>query len=390
VWILFFMRHASLPFFRSLGMMIGAMIGVGVFGLPYAFAQSGFGVGLLQLFVLGVLLVILQLMFSEVVVQTPGSHRLVSYIGLYLGPVWKWVTLLAFALGIWGAMLAYMVVGGEFLYSLLFPFLGGSPSVYAYAVAGISSLFIFGGLKYVSKMEILIISILLFLFLFIILASLPHIQLEHYATIDLSHFFVPYGVILFALAGLGIVPEIKEVLGSNHLRLMAPVIISGMCIILFIYAFFSFAIIGVSGPATTPTAFEGLVPSLGETFRIVTAMLGSVTIFSIYLILGIELLNTFKFDFHRSHRFSWVLVCLVPILFYSFGFREFIHIISFVGGVFGGILGILVALMYWVMRRSSFCKTHHCLNFPAPLTWAIIAIFSFGIIIECLMTFNLL
>ena len=342
------MRHVSVPFFRSLGMMIGAMIGVGVFGLPYAFAQSGFAVGLLQLFILGTLLTILQLMFGEVVVQTPGTHRLVSYVGLYLGPIWKWVALLVFALGIWGAMLAYMVVGGEFLHSLLFPFLGGSLSVYAYAVAGISSLLIFGGLKYASKIEVLIIAILLFLFLFIILASLPHIQLDHYATINLSHFFVPYGVILFALAGLGIVPEIKEVLGASHLRFMGWVIISGMSIILILYTLFSFAIVGVSGPATTATAFEGLVPSLGETFRIVTAMLGSITIFSIYLVLGIELLNTFKFDFHRSHRFSWVLVCLVPILLYSFGYSP--------ANLFSGLDSILQAsLFYSVQPQKVFC-----------------------------------
>ncbi|MBI2473664.1 hypothetical protein HYV70_03880 [Candidatus Uhrbacteria bacterium] len=384
------MRNISLPFFRSIGMMIGAMIGVGVFGLPYAFTQSGFTVGLLQLLVLGVLLTILQLMFAEVVVQTPGAHRLVSYVGLYLGPVCKWVTLVAFALGIWGAMLAYMVVGGGFLHSLFFPLLGGVPSTYSYVVAIFSSLFIFGGLKYASKIEVMVIVILLFLFLFIILASLPHIQFRHYVPVTVSHFFVPYGVILFAFAGLGIVPEIKEVLGNAHSKLMSPVILFGMSTILFLYAFFSFAIVGVSGPATSVTAFEGLVPYLGETFRVVTALLGSITIFSIYLVLGIELLNTFKFDFHRSHRVSWFFVCIVPVLLFYFGFREFIDIISFVGGVFGGILGILVAVMYWVMRRSGDCKTHHCINFPAPLTWILIAVFSLGIIIEFLMRFNLL
>ena len=379
-----------MPFFRSLGMMIGAIIGVGIFGLPYAFAQSGFAIGLLELFILGSFLTILQLMFGEVVVQTPGTHRLVSYIGLYLGPVWKWVALLAFDLGIWGAMLAYMVVGGEFLHALLSPLLGGSESLYAYVVAVVASIFIFGGLKFVSRIEVLIIGILLFLFLFIILTSLPHIQWSHYTTLTISKFFVPYGVILFALSGLGIIPELKEVLGNDRKHLLGSVIISGMTFILFLYALFSFAIVGVTGSATTMTGFEGLIVTLGQTFAIVTALLGSMTIFSIYLVLGIELLNTFKFDFHRSHRFSWVFVCVVPILLFYLGFREFIGIISFVGGVFGGILGILVALMYWVMRRSGGCKTHQCINFPAPLTWVLIAVFSLGIIIEFLMRFHLL
>ena len=38
-------------FFRSLTVMMGGIMGVGVFGLPYAFTQSGFTVGLLQLLV---------------------------------------------------------------------------------------------------------------------------------------------------------------------------------------------------------------------------------------------------------------------------------------------------------------------------------------------------
>lgn len=363
-------------------MMIGGIVGVGVFGLPYAFAQGGFALGLLELLVIGGMLMVMQLMLGEVVVQTPGHHRLVNYVGIYVGRFWKWVTLLAFCFGTWGAMLAYMLVAGTFLHLLLSPLFGGSPAAYSYLFAALASLLIFGGLKFAARVEYLVVAALLFLFTFIVLASLPLIDVSHYAPVHLENAFVPYGVILFALAGMGIVPELKDVLGKKHGRLLAPVIITAMGLILLLYVLFTFAVVGVTGPETSEMVFEGLVPHLGETFRVVTTLLGTLTILSIYMMFGIELLNTFKFDFDLRHNTAWFFVCVVPILLFTLGLREFIGIIGFVGSVFGGVLGILVALCYWSMRRRGICRTHHCINFPAPLTWLIIGIFSVGIVWE--------
>ncbi|TAL50666.1 hypothetical protein EPN81_02280 [Patescibacteria group bacterium] len=376
------MVHPNRPFLRSVGMMIGAIVGVGVFGLPYAFAQSGFGLGLLELLFLSGMLTVLQLMMGEIVVQTPGHHRLVNYVGIYVGKLWKWVTLVILSFGIWGAMLAYMVVGGALLHLLLAPFFGGEPAVYSYLLAGIACVLIFGGLAMAARIEYLVVGALLFLFTFIILASVPSMEIANFATFDLREFFIPYGVILFSLAGLGIVPELKDVLGKKHKRHINSVICLAMFVIVLLYALFALAVVGVTGTATTPMAFDGLVPMLDGTFRVVGALLGSLSILSIYMVLGIELLNTFKFDFDLGHWTAWVLVSIVPIVLFAVGMREFIDIIGFVGSVFVGVLGILVALSYWFMRRQGICQTHHCINFPAPLTWLIILIFSAGIIWE--------
>lgn len=380
------MFHSKRPFLRSVGMMVGAIIGVGVFGLPYAFAQSGFGLGLLELIFIGGLLVILQLMLGEVVVQTSGRHRLVGYVEMYIGPFWKWIALVGISFGIWGAMLAYMVIGGTFLHLLLSPMLGGTTVVYSYVVAAISSVLAYGGLKLASKIEYIVVGALLFLFTFIILISIPEINISHYATVDFTQVFAPYGVILFSLAGMGIVPELKDVLGKRHKQKMSSVIMVSMGIILSLYVLFAIAVVGVTGPLTTTAAFDGLVPHLGETFRVVATLLGSLTILSIYMVLGIELINTFRFDFNLRHKTSWILVVSVPILLFALGMREFIQIIGFVGSVFGGFLGILVALTYWSLRRSGKCKEHHCINFPAPLTWLIIVVFGTGIVWEVMTT----
>lgn len=362
--------------------MVGAIVGVGVFGLPYVFAQTGFATTLIELLVLGVLLTILQLMQAEVVIQTGGHNRLAGYVRKYLGSGWAWVALISLAAGVWGAMLAYIIVGGNFLYLLVSPIMGGTEFVYSVLIAVVASALIYRGLRFASRFEGLIVGILLFLFIFIALASVPHIQWSSFSITGTASIFLPYGVILFALSGIGIVPEIRDVLGERLKNRIGYVIISGMAVILLLYALFSAAVVGVTGPATTPVAFDGLIPMLGKTFGIVATLLGSLTIISIYLMLGIELLNTLRFDFRVHHKMAWAIVTIVPLVFYLAGARAFIQVIGFVGSIFSGALGILIALTYAKMKNSPLCKRRECLNFPNVLTWLLIALFVGGMIYQ--------
>ena len=216
------MTHPNIKFLRSVGMMIGAIIGVGIFGLPYAFAQSGIAIGLFWLIIVGGLLTILQLMFAEVVVQTEGKHRLAGYIEIYLGRKLSWIGMFGLASGIWGAMTAYIIVGGRFLFLLLNPLFGGPELVYSIIVAVVATYLIYRGLIFASKLEVILIGALLFLFTFIILLSIPEIQLGNFQVSSLSGFFLPYGVILFSMAGTGIVPELKEITEHKHLNNLFP------------------------------------------------------------------------------------------------------------------------------------------------------------------------
>lgn len=376
------MTEAKIKFFRAVGMMIGAIVGVGVFGLPYAFSKSGFGLGLLEMVLIVILLTIMQFMLAELVLQSYGSDRLVGLVKDRLGKTWSFVTLLAMLFGIWGAMIAYMIIGGRFLYILLDPVFGGPEILYSFIIAVISSFLIYKGLRFASKIESVVVVALLFLFLFIIVVSFPHVKAENLFTLDLSKAFVPYGVILFSLAGIGIVPEMKDVLGRKHKNKLGQAILVGMSVIALLYVTFAFAVVGVTGGATTSVAFDGLITVLGSGFGIVATLLGSLTILSIYMVLGIEMLNTFKFDFKIKHFNAWLLVVSVPIILFIAGLREFIELVGFVGSVFGGILGIMIALSYLKLKKSGWCKTHHCLNLPIPLVWLVVVLFSGGMIFQ--------
>jgi tyrosine-specific transport protein len=381
------MKHPDVKLLRAVGMMIGAIVGVGVFGLPYAFAQSGVALGLVWLIAIGGLLTCLQLMFAEVALQTPGKQRLVGLTERYLGKHVRYVTLVALSSGIWGAMLAYLIVGGRFLYLLLGPLFGGPEFIYALIVWCLGSFMIFMGLHVASKIEVIVVTILVFLFLFIVLVGLPSIDFQNFLPVIEPDYFLPYGVILFAMAGIGIIPEMKQVLGRQAKKKLTHAVLIAMSVIGMIYLSFALTVVGVTGVDTTQTAFDGLIPIFGQSFGLVTMLLGSITIISIFMVLGIEMLNTLKYDFRLSHKRAWLITTGVPLLLFVGGVREFIDLVGFVGSVFAGTLGILIVLTYRHVRQSFVSSKKHHTDFPPVLIWMLLLLFVGGILLEIFSRF---
>lgn len=376
------MLHPNFRLMRAVGIMVGSIVGAGVFGLPYAFAQSGAGIGAAWLLGIGAVVLISFLMYAEVVIQTPGTHRLGGYAEQYFGPVWKSVSTVILGAAQLGAMLAYTVLGGRFLLALLGPVFGGTELVYALLmVAGVAA-FTWRGTKFASRAEGIVVGILLFLFVLAILASVPSMSAANLLFIHWENAFLPYGVILFSLSGIGAVPEMKDALGSKELRRLPHAVTFGLFTLVGLYLAFSVAVVGVTGADTTPTAFTGLSYVLGPTFQAVSALLGSLTIFSIFAMTSLQLQNALAVDMRVSRPVSWGLAVFVPALLYVVGLREFIGIIGFVGAVFSGLIGIMVVALYERMRRSPVCREHKCLNVPTFLAVLVAGLFAWGILRE--------
>lgn len=367
---------------RAAGTMVGSIVGAGVFGLPYAFAQSGASIGAAWLLGLGAVSLLLFLMYAEVIIQTPGTHRLGGYAEQYLSPAWKSIATAVLAAAQIGAMLAYAVLGGRFLFSLFGPWFGGTELVYALLLtAGVGAL-TWRGTKVASRAEGILVGVLLFLFLLATLASLPHIAIGNLLTVQWENALLPYGVVLFALTGIGAIPEMKDILGHKDLPRLPHAVTFGLFTIVGLYLAFALAVLGVTGAGTTPTAFTGLFTVLGPAFRGISALLGSLTIFSIFAMTSLQLQNSLAIDMRVPRRASWAVAVLVPGLLYVAGLREFIGIIGFVGSVFSGLIGIFVVVLYERMRRSPVCHEHRCLNVPTFVAVLVAALFAWGILRE--------
>lgn len=375
------MQEGNKRWLRAVGTMIGAIVGIGVFGIPYTFAQAGFFVGLAQLIVVGVLLVLLQLLYAEVTIQTPGHRRTVGLAEKYLGKNWKYVLSITVFATAWGAMMAYIIVAGEFLFALLGPTLGGTPFVYSLGFAALESVFLLFGLRKISGAETYVIVILLLLFGAIIAIGLPNVEVTNLMSVNWSKFVLPYGVVLFAMGGLSILPEMHEILGEKYELKLRSAIITAMGIIMVIYALFALAVVGVTGANTTDESILGLGAALGPTVSLLGALLGIITLVSIFVIVGIQVKDTLMHDFKMHSMLAWLATISVPIILFVLGIRQFIDVLSFTGAVFSAMTGIVIILVFEKMR-DTIGKRRKIFHLPKWVSYLLGGVFILGAVVE--------
>ena len=141
-------------FFYATAVLVGGMVGVGIFGLPYVFAQAGFWAGMGLLVAIGLATLLIDLMYGEVILRTHAQHQIMGYARLYLGPYAQRVLFSRpFLMGYVG-LLAYIIISGDFLNTLLAPFFYTSVTTYSALFGIILSLAVLRGIKIISRVEL--------------------------------------------------------------------------------------------------------------------------------------------------------------------------------------------------------------------------------------------
>ena len=82
-------KHYLLP----ISMMAGAIIGAGVFSLPYVFAQVGLLSGFVFLVLAAIIVSLVHLFYADLILRTRGRH---NFVGFYPDLFWS------FWLFVWG------------------------------------------------------------------------------------------------------------------------------------------------------------------------------------------------------------------------------------------------------------------------------------------------
>jgi len=349
-------------YFLGIGALVGTIVGVGMFGLPFVAAQSGVGIALLYVLVFGVLMGLMHYLYFEVALHTKEKHRFTGYVGYYLGPRWKLVTLLQGLISLWGTLLLYTVVGGEFLAIMGARFLplslGDANAMLGILFFIVSAAIVLRGSYAVGAQELLFSLPLLLLIVVIFLkaAVSPAFSFSALSTVHISHAIMPYGITLFALAGFSVVPTVRVILQktiARGQRLNFPLIIFlGTLIPAFLYALFIIAVVGVNGTATTPDALSGLRGALGSGTVFWGAILGVLAIYTSFIATGDELKNTFINDYHVPPLLAALFAFLPPLLLYVFQIRNFILIADIIGSLMGGYAGIMILFLWQAMQKK--------------------------------------
>lgn len=368
-------------FFFAISILLGTIVGAGVFGIPYVIAKSGIVPGFFYFFILGGAVLLIHLFFGEIVLRTKGKQRLIGYSQKYLGKWGKLLITIAVILGVTGALLAYLILAGDFLEILFSPYTNLTSFYFSLIFGVVLSCFIFRGIKLIAPTE-LFTNILFFLVIFIIFSfCLPKINFSNLPLFNLPNIFLPYGVILFSLIGWSAIPEITEILKTaEEKKSLKKIIILGTIIVTVFYILFSLGIIGITGGKTSTDALSGLIPFLGGKIIFFGALAGLITLADSFLILGLYLRNTFIYDLKISKNLAFLIACGLPLILFLIGFRSFIGTIGFVGTALGVIEGIIIVLIFKKAKTMSDRQPEYSLKIPSVLLYFLMAIFILGAI----------
>jgi len=361
-------------FIYALSVYVGTILGVGLFALPYVGAQSGFMIVFFYLIVLGGIAAVVNIFYGEISSATKGLHRLPGYAQLYLGNWAKPIAFLVKTLAIFGSLLAYLIIGGQFLANLF----NGPVYLYTFIFFILGAMLIWKDKKSIGPVELVMLFIFIGAILFLFFSGLTEVIFGNLKEIKITNIFVPYGVIMFSLWGASIIPEIKEELNGNQ-KQIKKLIIYGLSICVVIYLIFNILIIGISGQDTTKDAISGLEGTLGSWVLDIGYIFGIIATFTSFIALGLTVKKLFWYDYKLPKKIGWFLACFIPLGLFVVGLQDFISVIGITGAVMLGIDGILVILIYLKLKKKQKSKKLKRLK---TLGYSVMFLLSLGIILE--------
>ena len=169
-------KSARGNFFYAIAILIGMIVGAGIFGIPYVVAQAGFVIGLFYLALLGGAVILVHLFYGEIILRTNQEHRLIGYATKYLGSRAKKIATITVLFEYYGSLLAYIIIGGNFLMILLGQFFGGNEVLWATLFFVVGAGLIFCGLRTIVKNELLLTGLLLLTLAAVLFSGIPQID----------------------------------------------------------------------------------------------------------------------------------------------------------------------------------------------------------------------
>ena len=337
-----------------IGLLVSAIIGAGMFSLPFVFNQIGLTTGLIYLACLTVVITAIHLMYGDIILRTAGHHNFVGYARIYLGKLAANLAILMTVLEMIVILVIYITLSVSFLRLLIDSNIAGTIEGLVFWFLG--SVAVFWSLKKIAWIESLtsfgLFCVVLFIFWFAVNHNIL-ISTNYFSQFKFSDFFFPIGPILFALTGrIGVMEVVKYFAPARPIKKIKKIIIWGTIIPAAIYALFAIGVLMLTS-SITEDGIGGLVGILPPILLLAIGVFGILELWTSYVAVGADVHNILRDDLRVSRKIANFFIIFLPLAFYLFNFGGLIFWISLAGGVFLALEGIFITVIWLKINRWS-------------------------------------
>ncbi len=336
-------------------LMAGTVIGAGIFSLPYFFQKAGILIGLFYLTVFAAIFALVHLMYADVILRTKENRRFFGYAKIYLGKWGGYPAILMTIIGMLFILTVYLVLSLSFFKIIspgLVSALGENLIVLVFWLLGSAAIFL--NINRLAFSEFLIALSVVFIILAIFGYGLGGfdkiISISFFG--EIKYLLLPYGAVLFSLAGRSAVPAVLGYFRSNNesrLRAKTPIILGSLTPAL-VYAVFILGIFGLS-ETVSEDSVSGLVGRLPFLILVLIGGLGLISLWSTYIVLGRDIRKSLEHDLNFSLIPAGLIVAVLPLLLYFGGFQNFLKLVGLVGGIFISLESVFIVLMWQKAKK---------------------------------------
>ncbi|MCR4275288.1 MAG: hypothetical protein NUV83_00830 [Candidatus Wolfebacteria bacterium] len=368
-------------FLLSTGLLVGSIVGAGIFSLPYVFLKSGFLAGIIYLSVLGVCTFLIHLMYADIIVRTSETHhRFPGYAKIYLGEKSGQLAGIIVFLANFLTLTVYLILSISF-FNLISP---QFPLYYKFLIFWLlGSLTIFLKIEKAAFFEILTTSLTLAVIFAVFLAGyfygLPAVNSPSIALNDLA---LPFSPTLFSLLGLGAIPALLVYFREKKLPFnkIKRVLLVSTLVVIIAYLLFILGISRLSG-TVSEDAVSGLIGNISPAILFFLGIFGVVSLLDSYMSVAFDVEKTMHYEWRLPKWLSKSFVVFLPPALYFLGFQNFLASIGVVGGILFSLWGIMTILV-WKKASANSSPNQIVSKIPDTVIYFLLTVFTAGIVYE--------
>jgi amino acid permease len=385
-------REKLKNYFATSSILAGTILGVGLFGLPYVFSTAGFAIGLLFLVLCCILVTITHLIFGEALLRTSGEHRAPGLAKIYLGKKGYYISMVTSFISLSGVLLAYLIIGGQFIQNFSQIFSWNIDINLATAIFWLLGTFgMMMGIRLIGMSEILGVALIIILIFGYLFLGLPGLKIQSFTGFNMAQFFLPYGILLFALSGGSAVPEIfsyfkNKGISKEQINFKMP-IIWGSIIPTILYLLFIIGAFGLFPDKVIPVDLAGALMDINPILAVATTILGLVLILTSYFILGLGFRNILFCDLKLKKALSWLIPIGLPIILFFIQNKGFLTIIGFLGAFILAIETVITFIIHYQSQKKGDLTPAYQIKFPLFIRIILIVLLLIGAGLEIIKFF---